>query len=74
MLLVELVIQTWAFSGDRGAEAKPCIPDHHESKARSLLSDPGLWVCGAYYLVYQGIEGESHSDSHDRKLTINQLP
>lgn len=74
MLLVELVIQTWAFRSDTGVDIAPHIADRDQFKARSLLWKPSLWACGLYYLVYQGIEGPSYFFVFDSVLTVFQLP
>ncbi|GAB7331546.1 hypothetical protein MBLNU13_g02937t2 [Cladosporium sp. NU13] len=54
-LFVELSAQTWAFRNDRGTGN---IQDtsNRNFKIRSLLRNSSLWLCGAYFLVYQGIE------------------
>jgi hypothetical protein len=69
MLSVELAIQVWAFRGDTGAHTSSQNADRDESKMRSLFRNRSLWVCGAYYLVYQGIECTPHPPTLDQMLT-----
>lgn len=57
-LFVELVVQTWAFRRDTGTNPSTEIASRGNAKARSLLQNYSLWLCGAYYFVYQGIEGK----------------
>lgn len=73
---MELVFQTWAFRTDTGTCIGPEIADGNEVKTRSLLQNHTLWICGAYYLVYQGIEGKADTLSlrnNDCMLTVNKL-
>jgi MFS family permease len=74
-LFIELVVQTWAFHRDTGTNASTEIASRGNAKNRSLLRNYSLWLCSAYYLVYQGIEGESSLRTHDLPLIIlDQLP
>ena len=73
---MELVFQTWAFRADTGTCIEPENADGDEVKIRSLLQNHTLWICGAYYLVYQGIEGKAdtlHSRNNDCMLIVNKL-
>jgi hypothetical protein len=56
-LVLELVVQTWAFRSDTGTSPSTETASRGNAKTRSLLRNYSLWLCGAYYLVYQGIEG-----------------
>lgn len=50
----------------------PEISDGEETKTESLFRDHTLWICGIYYLVYQGIEGKSYL--RKRRLCADARP
>ena len=54
----ELVAQTWAFRHDVGGDVKPEPAGRKDHSVQSPFRKPSLWICGFFYLVYQGVEGK----------------
>lgn len=57
---MELVTQGWAFRHETADKlplsASTPQPDTDAVKPSSLLRHPAIWVCGAFYIAYQGVE------------------
>lgn len=59
LLCLEFISQLWAFRHDTKRDVAVSVEGSNleASKSLSLFRSRSLWLCGLFYLVYQGIEG-----------------
>lgn len=59
LLCLELISQLWAFHNDTKRGVAVSVEDSgvEAPKSPNLFRSRSLWLCGGFYLVYQGIEG-----------------